>query len=65
MTKPRLVSIIMPCYNEERGVDSTLDALELVRTRLAAQQVSVEIIAVDDGSSDATVRRTPGRGHGA
>ncbi len=61
MSQPRLLSIIMPCYNEARGVDRTLDALEQLRTRLAAQFVTVEIIAVDDGSKDGTAERLDAR----
>ena len=52
-----LLSIIMPCYNEANGVGRTLDALEQLRVRLAAQLVRIEIIAVDDGSRDGTPDR--------
>ena len=52
-----LLSIIMPCYNEAKGVGRTLDALEQLRVRLAAQLVRIEIIAVDDGSRDGTPDR--------
>ena len=52
-----LLSIIMPCYNEAKGVGRTLDALEQLRVRLAAQLVRIEIIAVDDGSRDGTADR--------
>ena len=55
--KPALLSIIMPCYNEAKGVGRTIDALEQLRVRLAAQLVSIEIIAVDDGSKDGTAAR--------
>ena len=54
MVKPALLSIIVPCYNEGNGIDRTIAALEQLRIRLAAQQVTVEIIAVDDGSRDST-----------
>ena len=50
----RLLSIIMPCYNEAQRVGRTLDALEQLRVRLAALLVQIEIIAVDDGSRDGT-----------
>ena len=38
-----LLSIIMPCYNEANGVGRTLDALEQLRVRLAAQLVRIEL----------------------
>lgn len=49
------VSVIIPAYNEEAGLSSTLEALcshELLR--------EVEIIVVDDGSSDRTAEIAAG-----
>jgi polyisoprenyl-phosphate glycosyltransferase len=49
----RLVSVVIPAFNEERNV---LAVFEAVRLCLAPPEV-VEIIFVDDGSSDATAER--------
>jgi glycosyltransferase involved in cell wall biosynthesis len=44
-----LVSIVIPCYNVERFV------AEAVRSALAQTYPDVEVIALDEGSSDRTV----------
>ncbi len=49
------VSVIVPTLNEEKGIGATLDALFRLRGR-------AELIAVDGGSSDATVNVLRGRG---
>jgi len=51
MTTPDL-SIIIPAYNEEALIASTLDGLQ---TYLSARPEQFEIIVVDDGSQDKTV----------
>jgi dolichyl-phosphate beta-glucosyltransferase len=51
MTSPEL-SIIIPAYNEEALIGSTLDCLQIY---LSARPESYEIIVVDDGSQDKTV----------
>jgi glycosyltransferase involved in cell wall biosynthesis len=45
------LSIIIPAYNEQGGVGSTLDKLRDVMSR---QKLEYEIIVVDDGSTDDT-----------
>jgi len=50
MTSPDL-SVIIPAYNEEALIGSTLDCLN---TYLAARPEGYEIIVVDDGSQDRT-----------
>lgn len=51
MEKNRLVSIIVPCYNEEENINRTFDGLlELIKNH----RYAFEIIAVDDGSKDGT-----------
>jgi len=51
MTTPEL-SIIVPAYNEEDLIASTLDSLQ---EYMAARPEGYEIIVVDDGSQDRTV----------
>lgn len=50
MNKP-LISVIVPCYNEETRLAKSLDAM---LSYLPNKFPSWEIIAVDDGSTDAT-----------
>jgi dolichyl-phosphate beta-glucosyltransferase len=50
MTSPE-ISIIIPAYNEETLITSTLDCLQAY---LIARPESYEIIVVDDGSQDKT-----------
>lgn len=47
----KIVSIVIPCYNEEENINRTLDVLlDLTRDH----KYSFEIIAVNDGSKDKT-----------
>jgi len=48
------LSVVIPCYNEERNL--RLGALEKVAHYLDNQKYSWEVIIVDDGSSDASIR---------
>ena len=50
MTSPEL-SILIPAYNEEALIGSTLDGLKVY---LAARPETYEVIVVDDGSQDRT-----------
>ena len=50
-TAPAL-TVILPCYNEAERLPGTLQAL---LTHLSAPPGKVEVLVVDDGSSDATV----------
>lgn len=52
MSQPEL-SIIVPAYNEEDLIAGTLDAIQ---DFLQARNETFELIVVDDGSRDATVR---------
>lgn len=45
------VSIIIPAYNEEKGIGITIDHIQ---THLSTKNISYEIIVVDDGSTDQT-----------
>jgi len=50
-SKHKLVSIVIPCYNEEENINRTLDAL----LKLSQEHKhDFEIIAVNDGSKDET-----------
>jgi dolichyl-phosphate beta-glucosyltransferase len=54
MNAPPLdLSIIIPAFNEERRLPRTIDS---IGAYLAARPLRAEIIIVDDGSSDATVK---------
>src|SRR5438105_2885168 len=48
-TEPRLLSVVIPAYNEESVIGGTLRALA---ARL--QEIDFELLVVDDGSSDRT-----------
>lgn len=45
------LSIVIPCYNEERRLPSTIDAIERF---LDGRRLDYELILVDDGSVDGT-----------
>jgi dolichol-phosphate mannosyltransferase len=45
------LSIVIPARNEAGNIGATVDA---IRTRLAGEGISYEIVVVDDGSTDAT-----------
>ena len=47
------VSIVVPCYNEEDAIAGVIERI-LAYLKTFGSRVSSEIIAVDDGSSDAT-----------
>ncbi|GAK72419.1 hypothetical protein RRU01S_25_01090 [Agrobacterium rubi TR3 = NBRC 13261] len=47
---PVSISVLVPCYNEEKVISAT------IRRLLDSRDVSFEIIVVDDGSTDDTAR---------
>lgn len=53
-TKP-LISIVVPCYNEEPVLDIFCRAIDKVTKQMA--EVDFEFIFVDDGSRDGTLRK--------
>jgi glycosyltransferase involved in cell wall biosynthesis len=63
-SSPVTVSVIVPCYNEEATIDSTLDALEALEEQLEPSGIALEVVAVDDCSSDATLARLRSRATG-
>lgn len=51
-----LISVVVPCYNEEETLPLFLPALaDVARTMQANHDVNFEVILVDDGSSDETL----------
>ena len=53
------VSVIIPAYNEEGAVEATVES---VRSELTSAGISHEIIVVNDGSSDDTLKRAQASG---
>lgn len=53
----RLLSIVVPCYNEEESLPAFFDAIEraMEQVRSTYCDVVFELILIDDGSSDRTV----------
>lgn len=51
-----LISVVVPCYNEEESLPLFLPALaDVARTMQADHHVNFEVILVDDGSTDGTL----------
>lgn len=53
MTSKRLISVVVPCFNEEEVLGQTL--VELERFAADLHSYEVEFVFVDDGSRDATL----------
>lgn len=51
MEKDRTISLVIPCYNEEKNINKTIDGLLELQDRIGEK---FEIIAVNDGSKDGT-----------
>ena len=49
------VTVVVPCYNEERALPHFMPEIQRIAAQLAARQVEVEILLVDDGSKDGTL----------
>jgi glycosyltransferase involved in cell wall biosynthesis len=47
-----LLSVVVPCYNEEESIPALLDALDASDKELQALGHTLEVIVVDDGSRD-------------
>ena len=54
MIERQLLSVVVPVYNEEESIVETVKRLQKLRDDLA-QEVSVELIFVDDGCKDKTL----------
>lgn len=53
MTSFQHLSIVIPCFNEEEGLDALFERLENTLAQL--NEFHYEIICVDDGSRDNTL----------
>ena len=53
--QPLTLSIVVPCFNEQATIEPTLEAIESIREPLASEGIELEIVAVDDASTDGTV----------
>lgn len=52
-----LISVVVPCYNEEESLPIFLEALAVVaRGMRERHEVSFEVVLVDDGSTDDTLK---------
>lgn len=54
MARKKRISIIIPCYNEEATIVSTIKKIDFY---LNLKKYEYEIIVIDDGSSDKTVEK--------
>lgn len=52
----RLVSIVIPVLDEEESLPGTLNDLLLVESELRELDLQIEVILIDDGSTDKTVQ---------
>lgn len=51
---PNLLSIVIPAYNEEDGIDAIIQRVLAVGPDLSKTGINMELIIVDDGSKDRT-----------
>lgn len=49
----RTISIIIPCHNEEKNIETSLQTLKQIIDNIPS--ISWKILLIDDGSSDKTV----------
>lgn len=74
---PRMLSVVIPAYNEEDGIAAIVERVLAVEPALAKIGLSLELLVVDDGSKDRTaeivrgypsvrlLQHNPNRGYGA
>lgn len=63
--KPITLSVLIPCYNEAATIDRTLDAVLALGDQIASDGITIQIVAVDDASGDATFARLTERANAA
>ena len=51
----KLISIVVPCYNEQENIQSFYQEIMKVYQSLPKDSYELEIIYVDDGSTDSTL----------
>jgi glycosyltransferase involved in cell wall biosynthesis len=56
MNAPETVSVIIPCHNAEDWIEETL------RSALEQEGIEIEVVVVDDGSTDKSIERVQGVG---
>lgn len=50
-----MLTVVVPCYNEERALPYFMPEIQRVAAQMAAKQVELEILMVNDGSKDGTL----------
>ena len=53
MARKKLISVVIPCYNEEEVIAATVDRLQAMTKEIGGYRF--ELIFVDDGSADKTI----------
>ena len=56
MIKTKIISIIIPCFNEEEAIEKTFKKISKVLEQFNFKDIAFDFIFVDDGSSDNTVQ---------
>lgn len=54
MVIKRTISLVIPCYNESTAIPVVMERIETARQFLARQDWNLEVLVVDDGSTDST-----------
>lgn len=49
-----LISLVIPCFNEEESLPTLFERLDQLRRTIDKQRYRLELVIVDDGSNDAT-----------
>lgn len=52
-----MISMIVPCYNEQETLDDFYQEITAVRDKLSSMGSSLEVIFIDDGSKDRTLEK--------
>jgi len=57
MSSPRKLVVVVPAYNEGKGIGATIDGLHSIKDTLAGMGWTLAVYVVDDGSKDDTRQR--------